>query len=403
MTRLLNWFTRYPWRIATSLFLLLHGTIIVFSGLNRPIYGDEGHFIATITQFAENFSCETLRTYNEMSTPLPFMLYALWGKLFGLEAASLRILSLLIGFVTSLVFFSIAKRLLVRFSISIFAYILFLLQPYLIGFTTYVYTDMFAILGLLLAFSGVLKRNDWLLGIGCVIALLSRQYSAFFVMALIMFSIYECMQLQQRDAIRLLSAVILSALPLTVLFMYWRGVTPDNEMRLLYLKAGTSYHLTSLVLYISCITIYLFPAVALQTRVLFSNKKTLIAAILFSLIYFIAPIRASQAAVNVDIETVGLFHRLIRHLFANQMIVDTFFYGCFLIGLIVLIHFMRLLWLNWRNKNNSVENLLILSIICFLIVMPFSYMHWEKYFMLFLPFLLIVLMMPRSSERTSTN
>jgi hypothetical protein len=398
-----TWLMRHPYFTAISLFVVLHGGIIAFSGLNRPIMGDEGHFIATINLFAQNWSWETIRTYNEMSTPLPFMLYAQWGKLFGLEVASLRVLSLLIGFTGALLFFTVARRLIVQHRFVIFAYLLFLFQPYLIGFTMYVYTDMFAIAGLLIAFWGAIQRNHWLLVVGLVLALLSRQYAIFFVMTLILFYFYEYFAARKRDTLVLLLATLFSGLPLSFLFWYWQGMAPDNEMRSIYLTSPATFHLTSLVLYVSCITIYLFPAIFLRMRTLLMNKKIWIIALVLSAIYLLAPIRASQAALNVDIETVGLFHRLIRSVCANQLLVDTVFYLCFLIGLIVLIHCVHILWLNWKNRRNDVENILMLSMICFLIVMPFSYLHWEKYFTLLLPFLLIALLRERNAYNTDLS
>ncbi len=392
MIRFSHWVERYPWVIAISIFVILHSGIILFSGLNRPIYGDEGHFIATITQFAQNYSRETLRTYNEMSTPLPFVLYALWGKLFGLEAATLRLFSLLLGFAAALLFFAIAKQLLVQSRTIFFAYLLFLFQPYLIGFTMYVYTDLFAIIGLLLALWEGIKRNEWWLGIGCVIALLSRQYSVFFIAALMLFYILEYIWAKRPASLRTLLVVILSCLPLTFLFAYWQGIVPDNTMRTLYLDTALSYHLSSAVLYLSCITIYLFPVLLVRRKNVFLNKTVWLIAILMSSIYLLAPIRASQAAANVDIETVGLFHRLLRYVFDNPLVINGIFYFCFLIGLVVFVHFLALFWKLRKEKANGVDMLLILSLVCFLLVMPFSYLHWEKYFILLLPFLLLLLL-----------
>ena len=54
-------------------------------GPSRELPGDEMRFIETSRNFSSGFGLSLLKHYEEMSTPLPFMLFGMWGKLFGFE------------------------------------------------------------------------------------------------------------------------------------------------------------------------------------------------------------------------------------------------------------------------------------------------------------------------------
>ena len=66
-------------------FLLVFAGAVTVIGINRPYWGDEAHFAETVRYFGNEISLNTLKSYNEMSTPLPFVLYALWGKILALK------------------------------------------------------------------------------------------------------------------------------------------------------------------------------------------------------------------------------------------------------------------------------------------------------------------------------
>ncbi len=80
-------------------FLLIYETTLYFTvACQQPVWHDEGHYIKTSIYLVENFNLQSLKQYNEMSTPLPFLIYGLWGKIVGYELERLRILSLIVAF-----------------------------------------------------------------------------------------------------------------------------------------------------------------------------------------------------------------------------------------------------------------------------------------------------------------
>ena len=91
--------------LSLLLFVVAFETFVVFIGdLQRPPWGDESHFIRTVHEFHDRLDLDRLMHYRELSGPLPFIAYAVWGDLVGLDLWRLRILSLLIALLTYLVF-----------------------------------------------------------------------------------------------------------------------------------------------------------------------------------------------------------------------------------------------------------------------------------------------------------
>ena len=55
---------------------------------NLSLHGDEYHFYPTIITFASQPFWETLYHYNELTTPLAFIIYAAFGKLTNLDISA---------------------------------------------------------------------------------------------------------------------------------------------------------------------------------------------------------------------------------------------------------------------------------------------------------------------------
>ena len=97
ISRLLN---DYKGSLLLLVILILLYQIILTSviGLDAPVRGDERHFVETIKYFA-GLDIAKVQNYKEVTTPLVYYIYALWGKIAGFELSNLRILSLIISFI----------------------------------------------------------------------------------------------------------------------------------------------------------------------------------------------------------------------------------------------------------------------------------------------------------------
>jgi hypothetical protein len=147
---------------ATRLALVLGPLVLWAAVRSRPPWGDEAHFLGTVRLFGQGISVDLLRTYPEMSAPLTYVLYAAWGRLAGFGTPELRLLSPVIASATGLLWFAFLKdhlrsRLAVSMSLATLV-----LNPYFIGLSVFVFTDMLALLGLgIVAYSAAACGPPW--------------------------------------------------------------------------------------------------------------------------------------------------------------------------------------------------------------------------------------------------
>ncbi|HOD66477.1 MAG TPA: hypothetical protein PKW75_00545 [candidate division Zixibacteria bacterium] len=368
--------------------ILLQAAAVIVAGPDRPPWGDESHFVDTVRLFASRPSLETLRTYPEMSGPLPFALYAAWGHLAGLGLWNLRLLSLVIALGSYLVFHRLLWRMCGDGRLAFLFALLFALQPYMIGFSIFVFTDGAAILFLLAALWGAVAGRAVLILLGLAGALLCRQYAVFAVMAVAAWALLLRNSPERREfAGRALGAAAAAAVPLLTLFLLWGHVSPDNRLRGLYLGGGLAFHPSALVLYISLLFWYLLPAAAYAGRRVYTRGR-LIAAAALSPLYWLFPVEASPAAKAIGVQTVGLLHKAVENFPAAPWLPHAFFFAGFLFGLPIVLHIAQSAVARIRARTGDVVLLLDSGVIAFLLVMPFSYLAWEKYMMPLAPLVL---------------
>jgi hypothetical protein len=371
------------------LFLIVYETILYFGiGLRQPTWADEHHFIPTIEGFGRDFSLRQIQTYNDMSTPLPFILYALWGKIAGFSLHQLRFFSLIISFCTFITFYIFYYMISGRIKTATWAIIFLIFQPYLIGLSVFVYTDMLALLFMAVSLIAFVRNRPILLAISIAGTLLCRQYFIFLAAAFSLYYLIQILLPRDRNSYKMFISSLVSLAPVTFLFILWGGFSPQNEMRDLYLEDGINFHPEFLVLYISLFFVYLFPVIIFTWKKYYTNLKILLLSIPLSLIYFLFPVRASQPSIDVGVYTVGFFHRFIRMVFGDTA-EHYVFYLMILLSLPVLLCIIRDTYSQIKSGKPNAFLFTGMSIILFLIIMPFSYLTWEKYFLPIIPIALV--------------
>ncbi|UCE23307.1 MAG: glycosyltransferase family 39 protein [Candidatus Zixiibacteriota bacterium] len=366
-------------------FIIVFELLVILVGdLARPSWShwsDEWHFQNTIKRFGNEISLYNLKHYEEMSTPLPFLIYALWGRLVGFDLFHLRMFSVIVALLTYVIFHRLLYVYLKDGLKAFWGAAFLAAQPYMIGLSIFVFTDMMAILLLLVTLYAHVKRKALLFGVFMALAILSRQYLAFLTLAAGIYYAVEFAHSRGKQSIRMLLACVISAIPFALLALWWGGPTPANTLQLRYLDYGFVYHAFALSLYICLIVIYLFPLILVSLRRLYTDYRILVAALVGSAYYFIFPVQPTQPTINVDIATVGLFHRLLKATLGGEMLIHSVFYVCFLLAMPVVIHLLVDCYLRLRRRILDRQFYLDLAIISFFFVMPFSYLSWEKYFM----------------------
>jgi len=277
----------------------------------------------------------------------------------------------------------------------------FMLNPYIIGISMFVFTDMLAILFLIICCLAVKNKSPALFVIASALGLLTRQYFAFLTVAAGLFYLFNYQQAKESRAIKMVFSAFLSFLPLLFLFVLWQGPTPDNARKALYLKESLGFHPNSLTLYITQFSVYLLPVILFFRKDIYKDKKMLLTSFVISWLYWVFPVAPSTAAVEANIHTVGLFHKVVRFVLGAQY-EHIFFFIFFFLGLPIVLG--MILDCYQRIKSPDVDFLLFidLAILTFLLMMPFSYLVWEKYFLPVVPLATIYLLLKYRKETSPT-
>ncbi|MCU0417293.1 MAG: hypothetical protein MUE33_08905 [Cytophagaceae bacterium] len=353
--------------------------LLLFVGLDHRPWTDEYHFHRTIRLFITSPNLQTLKTYEEMSTPLPFILYALWSKLGTVELEWLRVFSLLIFCTTSIVL----RQYLALFStpwLSNVGILLFSLNPYIIGLSLFVYTDMLCILFFISALYFYKNKNYHYMALSITAAIACRQYAVFLPIGLFITLLIEN-NFRYRVILKPTVYLLASLMPFIPLVLLWNGIHPDNNLHKLYIPYAFSYHPSATVAYIISLFLYSIP---ISLLVLFTSKvssKVVAISIFLSILYWIIPVRPSECSVEGGFTTIGLIDKALHTILAETCLIDCFYFIAFGLG----IYFLGIMTLeNIRYK----KYLTVVIILCYLAVMPFSYITWEKYILPLLPVVL---------------
>ncbi len=363
-----------------------------------PPWGDEAHFLSTVRLFAGGFSVDLLRTYPEMSGPLPFMIYGAWGHLVGLETVALRALSPVIALATILVFdTSLARWPIVGWRRAA-ALVVIVGNPYFAGLSVFVFTDMLALLGLATVLLAVAARRPWAAAVGMGIAVLSRQYLAFLAPALIVSALLARSH-TSRERSAWIVATLIGMAPLGGLVVLWGGLSPDNDVRRLYLAEGLRFDPHALSLYLAITAVYLAPLLAVVIRSRRAWEWAWLGG-LAAMCVWLWPVAPSTAQTSQGIDTVGFLDRALHALLPPAAITCVYVAGAF-IGTWALA---QALWQPFaRARVVFASMFLAAAVVSFLVVMPFSYMPWEKYALPLLMVGAVALTSERGREQRSAD
>jgi hypothetical protein len=385
MTALLNKNKNiYVFFLLMAVFLAIYTIILSLLGLHRDCWHDECHFTETVRLFIVHPSINTLIHYDEMSTPLPFILYAIWGAVFGDSLACLRLFSLIIALITYCSFFYLFLKELALPKTAFFLTVFLALNPYMAGAGIFVFTDMFSMLFVALLLLAIRNRSPVLSLVASTGGLLCRQYFLFAVIAAIIYTI-RCFYLRKKKRdLSTATALIASAFPLAVLFILWKGFCPVNSCKALYITAHVVFHPNSATLYSIQLFVYMLPVLCFFWKNIYLNRRRLFLALALCWSYWIFPVAVSAPAIVAGKFTVGYFHRLLR-LLPGERFEQPIFFICFTLSLPIALSIISDTWKRFKSPDADFTLFLDLLIIAFFLVMPFSYLHWEKYFLPLLP------------------
>lgn len=344
---------------------------------HRPPWGDEAHFLQTVRLFGDGVSLDLLRSYPEMSAPLTYVVYAAWGAIVGFETSALRLLSPAVAGATILTWHTFLKDVVRSELLVLVALATVVLNPYFLGLSVFVFTDMLALFGLALTAIGVSRRNAWLAGVGLAVATCARQYLAFLAIPLVSLVL---LRPRARESWRWPAAGVAGMLPLGLLVWLWGGhLAPDNALRAIYTSEGLRFDPHALSLYLSTPAVYLFPLVGLMIPRLRWRPAPLAAAAVAAAIVVVFPVEPSIAQTREGSFAVGFLHRVVEMGF-DPTLARVVFACLAFVNVWTLSSAFSPLFLHDTDERLLRSALFVwLGIAAFLLIMPLSYMPWEKY------------------------
>jgi len=393
--------------VAPMLAVMLLAAAVTAYSLHRyprmePLSGDEMHFVPTISLFGHGLSLDVLKHYEEMSGPFPFLVYAWFGRATGsYDVTNLRLLSLAMGWLTVvlwgllLVWLAPRNWIVLALGMSILMF-----NPYIWHTSARVVTDMIAQFCLLAAVLGAFLESPLVLALGLAGALLSRIYLVFFAGGLFAYYFLRAVLDREKKAWWMLGATVIAGLPQVALFLLWHGLCPQNEMQRLYLEGSIQYHPDALVMYIAALPIYILPAMLWRWRTFAREKMAWVIGVPFASLFWAFPPGPSPSAVAVNLYEVGAVHRwAVKFAGGSRSGGEVVLFLCFIFGLPVFVWFVRDILARLARKEHGLGLLLDLCVVFFMVVMPFSYLTWEKYLLPVLPLACLrVLLLPESPE-----
>ncbi len=227
----------------------------------------------------------------------------------------------------------------------------------------------------------------WSNGLG----LLCKQYFVFITLAALATYAVRFYKTNDKSSFRTMLIIGVSLIPTIALFGLWGGPSPDNQLKSLYLEDGFGFHPSAVSLYLVQLFLYPLPIILYRWRAFYTSRGVLMGSFVLASLYWLFPVRASKPAVAGGVETVGFTHRFLKSLFSEPALIDLSFYILMMLSIPVLFAIGRDLFLRYKMMSFDSTCILHLSVLFFLVIMPFSYLSWEKYFLPLLPGLMILL------------
>jgi hypothetical protein len=296
-------------------------------GLNFRFIEDEGAFsIKVIEAFADDWPTPNIADYHSSTTPLPYLAFTFYGKIVGFEIWKLRLLTVVITYLTVNMFYGLCKHHNLPYPLVGTLLLLFFPYVFFHGFT--IYTVNFAL------FFGVWSMRYYLLdeatsgqllkgSMLATFAIYCRQEYLVLPMGMLLFemagswwqeSIREMGQRVRR--LFVLGLPIILVLPL---FWLWKGFTPPMQQGANFIIL-VPQHLNFLAIFVG---FYFLPALIGPhvVEMLRSRRVTLVAGIILLPLYFGFPLVYSESPGRVAAATGIIAHGvdIVGHLLGNTV------------------------------------------------------------------------------------
>lgn len=364
--------------------------MLLMTGLDFRLVGDEGlYHIKVIEQFANTSLIASMADYPSASTPLPYLLWVLYGKVIGFEVWKLRLLTTIIMYLTAVQFYIISKQQDLTYRLLSTLTLVFMPYAFFYGYT--IYTVSFGLFFGVVSLRFYLKQHlrDWVLGaLFASCAIYSRQYYLTLPLGMLLYRLVANRHQLISDLRHNLGYWLAAGLPaLTVLplFLLWGGMVPPQH-QFKHFVYPVLQHINFLPIFIG----FYFAPIIVSPRVL-NTLRSRIAVCCVTLVLSIPFYTAFRLVYNKFFDTIGAANGLILHGF--ELASDQLGNGAseaakfvvWLVGLAIAL--ATVLEMPWEDTKYKL--LALLSAFLMLIVLT-PYVS-ERYYVLIMPYLILLL------------
>ncbi len=283
--------------------------VVGFNFLRFPIRADELHFWPTSLQLFQNGfpSVDQLRTYNELNTPLPFLIFGGLEYIFHGGIVVGRAINL-VSSLAIVLFIGAASEFSLR---SILCAAGLLVFPYCLLVGAHLYTDTLATLLTVAGIALYPRRWHWTAGFCFIMGIACRQYIVAFPLALVAHTLVS--QLRSRRVLieaELLSSAI-AALSLAGWYLFFGAAAPQPALQAQHIGVGRFYPEHGLY-FLTCIGVYFVLPECLLFRsaepLLRPGPWSFVIALAISGLFWLSP----PIANVVIVPTMGYFDIAVR-------------------------------------------------------------------------------------------
>lgn len=196
--------------------------------LQGPYWWDEKTFWQTSLTFSDRLfpSIEDLRNYDELNTPLPFVIFGALEYLFRQGIFSGRLLNLILSLT---MVFAIGWPSQEKGGRAILCIIGLFVCPYYLWLSGRLYTEMIACFWIVLGFVSYVRNRHLLSGIAFILAIASRQYMLAFPVGIAAFEVFSAFKKGGKLNLKILIPVIAS-LSIVGWFVLFGGLAPAASL-----------------------------------------------------------------------------------------------------------------------------------------------------------------------------
>lgn len=357
--------------------------MLIVAGLNFRLIGDEGPWtVKVVEEFSEEWPFPNILDYQSSTTPLPYLLFTVFGKIFGFEIWKLRLLTVIFTFFAINLFYDLCKQY--KLPSPLFGALSLLFFPYIFfhGFT--VYTVCFALFFEVLALRYYLTEDPTLKdlikgGIAATLAIYCRQEYLALPIGMLL---YELLSIPKENLIstirtRLLKWAVL-AIPIIFvipLFILWGGTNPPLQQTEFYLTI-VPQHVTFVFIFIGS---YFFLAIFNQKlKDLLKLKKIIfIAFLILTPIFIIFPLTYSEEMAKSAVGKGIIPHGIdILTQYAGSAI------GVFAKALLWTVGVILVITEVVSNKRDTLKTMLFAIVLVFIGLITLTPYVAERYYIL---------------------